>query len=216
LTALGQNPLLPRRNIAGRFTSSSGHYARRRSAVQTADDAPMRYAAAELSCALSHFRIDDNKDNLCHMSEPAGLQTFRQPLPLSSFPECEKPVDWGMTKRILLVEDQEDNRRIIRDLLTKTDYEMIEARNGVEGVMVAGQGPPDLILMDIQLPVMNGYDATRCIRADPSLSSIPIIAVTSYVLSGGEEKARAAGCDDVVAKPYSPLQLLAKIYKFLP
>ena len=176
----------------------------------------LRTISAELSCALSHFTIDDNGDNLSHMSEPAGLQTFREPLPLSGFPGCEKPVDWRMTKRILLVEDQEDNRRIIRDLLTKTDYEMIEAGNGVEGVMAAGQGRPDLILMDIQLPVMNGYDATRCIKADPSLSSIPIIAVTSYVLSGEEQKARAAGCDDVVAKPYSPRQLLAKIRKFLP
>jgi two-component system, cell cycle response regulator DivK len=120
-----------------------------------------------------------------------------------------------MTKRILLVEDQEDNRQIIRDLLTTTDYEMIEAGNGLEAVMAA-QGRPDLILMDIQLPVMNGYDATRCIRADPSLASIPIIAVTSYVLSGEEEKARAAGCNDVVAKPYSPRQLLAKIHNFLP
>jgi two-component system, cell cycle response regulator DivK len=121
-----------------------------------------------------------------------------------------------MTKRILLVEDQEDNRRIIRDLLANTDYEMIEARNGVEAVTAAGQGRPDLIFMDIQLPGMNGYDATRCIRANPFLASIPIIAVTSYALSGEEKEARTAGCNDVVAKPYSPRQLLAKIRKFLP
>ena len=75
---------------------------------------------------------------------------------------------------------------------------------------------PDLILMDIQLPVMDGYEATRRIKADPALRAIPIIAVTSYALSGDEEKARAAGCDDFVPKPFSPRQLLAKIQKYLP
>ena len=74
---------------------------------------------------------------------------------------------------------------------------------------------PDLILMDIQLPIMDGYEATRRIKADPALRSIPIIAVTSHALSGDEEKARAAGCDDFVAKPYSPRQLLAKIRQYL-
>jgi two-component system cell cycle response regulator DivK len=73
---------------------------------------------------------------------------------------------------------------------------------------------PDLILMDIQLPVMDGYEATRRIKADPSLSSIPVIAVTSYALSGDEEKAKAAGCN--VPKPYSPRQLLAKIRQYPP
>ncbi len=78
------------------------------------------------------------------------------------------------------------------------------------------RGRPDLILMDIQLPVMDGYEATRRIKADPASASIPIIAVTSYALSGDEAKARAAGCDDFVPKPYSPRQLLAKIRKYLP
>jgi two-component system cell cycle response regulator DivK len=75
---------------------------------------------------------------------------------------------------------------------------------------------PDLILMDIQLPLLDGYEATRRIKADPALNAIPIIAVTSYALSGDEQKARAAGCDDFVAKPYSPRQLLAKIRQYLP
>ena len=75
---------------------------------------------------------------------------------------------------------------------------------------------PDLILMDIQLPVMDGYEATRRIKADPASAAIPIIAVTSYALSGDEAKARDAGCDDFVPKPYSPRQLLAKIRKYLP
>jgi two-component system, cell cycle response regulator DivK len=119
-----------------------------------------------------------------------------------------------MSKRILVVEDQEDNRQIVRDLLTANNYEMTEAENGEEALAAVAKDRPDLILMDIQLPVMDGYEATRRIKADPSLSSIPIIAVTSYALSGDEEKARAAGCNDFVPKPYSPRQLLGKIRRY--
>ena len=121
-----------------------------------------------------------------------------------------------MTRHILVVEDQEDNRQIMRDLLTANDYEMTEAENGEEALAAVAKDRPDLILMDIQLPVMDGYEVTRRIKADPSLSSIPVIAVTSYALSGDEEKARAAGCDDFVPKPFSPRQLLAKIRQYLP
>ena len=121
-----------------------------------------------------------------------------------------------MSRCILVVEDQEDNRQIVRDLLTTTDYEVIEAENGEEALAAIAKQQPDLILMDIQLPVMDGYEATRRIKADPALRTIPIIAVTSYALSGDEEKARAAGCDDFVPKPFSPRQLLAKIQKYLP
>ena len=80
---------------------------------------------------------------------------------------------------------------------------------------MAAQHKPDLILMDIQLPVMDGYEASRQIKARPELSHIPIIAVTSYALSGDEAKTRAAGCDGYVAKPFSPRELLAKINQFL-
>ncbi len=121
-----------------------------------------------------------------------------------------------MSKRILVVEDQEDNRQILRDLLTSADYEMIEAGDGEAGVNAAKAARPDLILMDIQLPIMDGYEATRRIKADPDLKSIPVIVVTSYALSGDEAKARAAGCDSYVTKPYSPRQLLAKIKEYLP
>ena len=121
-----------------------------------------------------------------------------------------------MTKRILVVEDTEDNRRIIRDLLTSVGYELIEAVDGGEGVALAQSERPDLILMDIQLPVIDGYEATRRIRAIPDLAKVPIIAVTSYALSGDEAKTRAAGCDGYVAKPFSPRQLVAKIREFLP
>ena len=121
-----------------------------------------------------------------------------------------------MTKRVLVVEDQEDNRQILRDLLGSIDIDMIEAHDGQAAVTQAAAHKPDLILMDIQLPIMDGYEATRRIKADPELKSIPIIVVTSYALSGDEEKARAAGCDAYVPKSYSPRQLLAKIREFLP
>ncbi len=121
-----------------------------------------------------------------------------------------------MSKRILVVEDQEDNRQIIRDMLGATDYEITEAENGEQALAAVTKQRPDLILMDIQLPIIDGYEATRRIKADPALKSIPIIAVTSYALSGEEAKARAAGCDDYVPKPYSPRHLLAKIRQYLP
>src|SRR4051812_13099971 len=108
-----------------------------------------------------------------------------------------------MTKRILVVEDQEDNRQILRDLLANAGFEMIEAEDG-EQALIKVREKPDLILMDIQLPLLDGYEATRRIKADPELKHIPIIVVTSYALSGDEDKARAAGCDAYVAKPYSP------------
>jgi two-component system, cell cycle response regulator DivK len=120
-----------------------------------------------------------------------------------------------MSKRILIVEDQEDNRAILRDLLTSVGYAYIEAVNGAEGVAAAERERPDLILMDIQLPLVDGYEATRRIRAIPALDDIPIIAVTSYALSGDEAKALAAGCNAYVTKPYSPRQLLAKVREFL-
>ena len=120
-----------------------------------------------------------------------------------------------MGKRILVVEDQEDNRRILRDLLKAAGYDTIEAVNGEEGVAVAQAQKPDLILMDIQLPVMDGYEATRRIRANEELKSIPIIAVTSYALSGDDEKAFEVGCDAYVTQPFSPRALLGKIKTYL-
>ena len=120
-----------------------------------------------------------------------------------------------MSKRILVIEDQEDNRAILRDLLNSVGFEVLEAHNGEDGVGMAGAEKPDLILMDIQLPVMDGYEATRRIKADPALSAIPVIAVTSYALSGDAEKARSAGCDDYISKPYSPRELLARVREFL-
>jgi len=121
-----------------------------------------------------------------------------------------------MKQTILVIEDQEDNRRIFRDLLTSAGYNVIEAVNGVEGVSAAETHNPDLILMDIQLPGIDGYEATRRIKANPNLQKIPIIVVTSYALSGEDVKGFEAGCDAYVAKPFSPRELLAKIREYLP
>ena len=113
-----------------------------------------------------------------------------------------------MSKRILVVEDQVDNRQILRDLLDSVGDQILEAEDGVRGIAAAEAERPDLILMD-------GYEATRRIKANPELKAIPIIVVTSYALSGDEEKARAAGCDDYITKPYSPRALLAKFSQHL-
>ena len=121
-----------------------------------------------------------------------------------------------MSKRILMVEDTEDNRQILRDLISNTDYELLEAIDGAEGIAMAAKHKPDLILMDIQLPVMDGYEASRRIKSNPELQHIPIIAVTSYALAGDEARTLAAGCDGYIAKPFSPRLLLEKIREFLP
>lgn len=121
-----------------------------------------------------------------------------------------------MTYRVLVVEDTEDNRQIVRDLLEAAGFELIEAVDGAAGVEAAKRERPDIILMDMQLPIMDGYTATRVIKADPVLKHIPIIAVTSYALAGDEEKTKAAGCDGYIAKPFSPRNLLKLIRNFLP
>lgn len=121
-----------------------------------------------------------------------------------------------MPKRILIVEDTEDNRRIMRIALTGAGFEVLEAEDGMAGVAAAVEHKPSLILMDIQLPIFDGYEAARRIRAVPELKTVPIIAVTSYALSGDEAKAREAGCDGYMAKPFSPRQLVALVRSLLP
>ena len=120
-----------------------------------------------------------------------------------------------MSKCILVVEDQEDNRQILRDLLGSAGYQLVEAENGEEALKALARQRPDLILMDIQLPILDGYETTRRIRSNEDLKSIPIIAVTSYALAGDDAKAIAAGCNGYVTKPYSPRQLLAKVREYL-
>src|SRR5262245_58813048 len=120
-----------------------------------------------------------------------------------------------MSQRILIVEDQEDLRAILRDFLSAYGYTVIEAADGADGVAKAASARPNLVLMDIQLPMLDGYDATRQIKALPGLAAIPIIAVSSFTMKWDEEKSRAAGCDHYVTKPYSPVQLLRTIRGFL-
>ena len=119
-------------------------------------------------------------------------------------------------KTILSVEDNEFNRKIVRQLLARTTYRLTEAMDGEEGVASALAAPPDLVLMDIQLPKMSGLDATRQLRGDPRTAAVPIIVVTSFALSGDEQKATAAGATAYLAKPYSPRELLAKIREIVP
>src|ERR1700735_3852034 len=115
--------------------------------------------------------------------------------------------DATMSKTILVVEDQEDNRQILRDLLGSAGFRMIEAHDGEQALVVARSQRPDLILMDVQLPLVDGAEPPRSIKRDPELRHMPVISVTSYALSGDEQKAREAGCDAYVAKPYSTRHL---------
>jgi two-component system cell cycle response regulator DivK len=119
-------------------------------------------------------------------------------------------------KTVLYVEDNDFNRKIVRQLLAHTTYRLREAADGESGVKMAQEQPPDLILMDVQLPKMSGLDATRQLRADPRTAAVPIIVITSYALSGDAEKAKDAGATAYLAKPYSPRDLLAKIREVVP
>jgi two-component system cell cycle response regulator DivK len=119
-------------------------------------------------------------------------------------------------KTILYVEDNEYNLKIVRQLLARTSYRLIEAVDGQLGVETARRELPDLILMDIQLPKLSGLDATRMLRADPKTAAIPIIVITSFALSGDDQKAKDAGASAYLAKPYSPRELLQMIRKLVP
>jgi two-component system cell cycle response regulator DivK len=120
-----------------------------------------------------------------------------------------------MNPQILVIEDHEENRRILFDLLTSARYDMVEAVTGEDGLRMVEAHRPDVILMDIQLPGLDGYEVTRRMKANPALRHIPIIAVTSYALSGDDVKAFEAGCDAYFAKPYDPLALLTKVREYI-
>jgi two-component system cell cycle response regulator DivK len=119
-------------------------------------------------------------------------------------------------KTILYVEDNELNRKIVRDLLRRTSYRLIEAPDGEAGIEMALAERPGLILMDVQLPRISGFEATRRLRADPVTADTPIIAITSFALSGDEQRAREAGASAYLPKPFSPFTLLGMIRKLLP
>ncbi len=118
-------------------------------------------------------------------------------------------------KKILLVEDNETNLYLIRFMLEKAGYETVEAKNGIAGVELAISEKPDLVIMDIQLPDIDGLEATRRIRASKSDGSIPIVALTSYAMTGDRGRALAAGCTDYIEKPIDPGSFIAEIEKYL-
>ncbi len=120
-----------------------------------------------------------------------------------------------MSKRVLVVEDQEDNMQIMSDMLSSAGYEVIMAVTGDEGVAMAESHKPDLILMDVMLPGLDGYEATRRIKGNAALAHIPIFAVTSYAMDGEGSRAEQAGCDAYFSKPVSPRALLAVVRKFI-
>jgi len=117
-------------------------------------------------------------------------------------------------KRILIVEDVELNRDLLIQLL-EDDYELTTAFDGDAGVEKAASERPDLILMDLSLPVIDGWEATRRIKGDTATAAIPVIAITAHAMSGDEEKARAAGCDDFMTKPIDEDLLFAKLRRWL-
>jgi CheY-like chemotaxis protein len=120
-----------------------------------------------------------------------------------------------MEQVILIVEDEPRNLKLIRDLLEVSGYMVLEAIDGKQGVEIAKAKKPDLILMDIQLPVMEGFEATRILKADERTRDIPIMALTAYAMKGDEEKIKAAGCDGYVSKPIDTRGFLNKITEYL-
>ncbi len=118
-------------------------------------------------------------------------------------------------KKVLIIEDNPNNLYMMRFIITKLGHQVLEATDGGTGVELAKSSRPDLILMDIQLPVLDGYTATRKIREDDTLAGVPIIAVTSYAMVGDREKALEAGCTAYVEKPINPEAFIKVLERYL-
>ena len=118
-------------------------------------------------------------------------------------------------KKILVIEDNETNLYMMRFMLEENNYQVVEARDGVEGVKLAASEEPDLILMDMQLPLLDGYEATKQIKTNEKIKHIPIIALTSYAMVGDKEKTLKAGCTGYIEKPINPETLMMEIEKYL-
>lgn len=118
--------------------------------------------------------------------------------------------------RILYIEDNEDNVYVLKKRLTRAGHEVLIAMDGAAGVAMAGAEKPDLILMDLSLPVLNGWDATRQLKADEATRNIPVIALTAHAMTGARETALEAGCDDFDTKPVELPRLMAKIQALVP
>lgn len=136
--------------------------------------------------------------------------------PCPSWDKKESPsVNTKRKKIILYVEDEEILRKLVRHSFMDRDYEIVEAEDGAEAVEKAEQLHPDIILMDLQLPKISGYDAIAAIKKNPELKDIPIIALTGFALEGEEEKAREAGCDNYITKPFDPMALVEIVDGYL-
>jgi two-component system cell cycle response regulator DivK len=120
-----------------------------------------------------------------------------------------------MKRKILVIEDNEQNLYLIRYILEDCDYEVFSAADGKEGIALAGSLLPDLILLDIQLPIMNGYTVARHLRENPDLADTPIVAVTSYAMQGDKEKAMEAGCSGYIEKPIDPDTFDKQVEKYI-
>jgi len=121
-----------------------------------------------------------------------------------------------MKPKILVIEDNEQNLYLITFILEKHGYQVIQARNGQDGIEKACQEKPDLIILDIQLPVMDGYEVARRLKAKPEIRDIPIVAVTSYAMVGDRERILAAGCEGYIEKPINPETFVEQIEQYLP
>jgi len=119
-----------------------------------------------------------------------------------------------MPKKVLVVEDDPDNRRIVTKVLSVEGYQVVEATDGVEALAQARAEHPDLILMDLALPNMDGWEATRRLKSDPATRTIPVVALTAVAMRGDEERARAAGCDDYVSKPARPVAIREVVKRY--
>lgn len=120
-----------------------------------------------------------------------------------------------MKKRILLIEDNEQNRYLVTFLLQASGWEVLHAPDGPAGLALAAESEPSLILLDIDLPGMDGYAVARALRADPKLGSVPVVAVTSYAMSGDRERCLQAGCNGYLEKPIDPQLFAAQVEAFL-
>ena len=118
-------------------------------------------------------------------------------------------------KTVLLIEDNEDNRTVYRTILEHFGYQVVEARNGEDGIRMAREAHPDLILMDISIPVIDGWEATKILKADPTTAGIPIIALTAHALATDRAKAAEVGCDGYLAKPCEPRRVVAEVERFI-
>ena len=120
-----------------------------------------------------------------------------------------------MKARVLLIEDNEQNRYLVTFLLEQRGHEVVPAASGPIGIELAGQARPDLILLDIQLPGMDGYAVARALKCNPALQAVPIVAVTSYAMVGDREKVLAAGAEGYIEKPINPETFVGEIVRFL-